>query len=201
VEKKFAVDSTGFSTSIKDNWVITRFKQKELEKINYRKWKKLHIITGIVSNIIVSATVTKGYSADSPQFQGLVSDTASNFQISELSADPAYLSKNNVRLVTGLGGIPYIMPKSNTSFKNRSGGAWIKMIRMWRDNRDEFKRHYHLRSNVESTFSMIKRKFSDKLRSKKDQSQKNEILAKIVCHNISVLVNGIFELNLELNWN
>lgn len=65
----------------------------------------------------------------------------------------------------------------------------------------EFRRHYHLRSNVESTFSMMKRKFSDYLKSRKDQSQKNEILCKVVCHNISVLVNGIFELDLKLEWN
>src|SRR5262245_29226805 len=40
------------------------------------------------------------------------------------------------------------------------------------------------RSNVESTFSMIKRKFGDSVRSKTDVAMKNEVLAKPVCHNI-----------------
>lgn len=44
--------------------------------------------------------------------------------------------------------------------------------------RDEFLAHYHKRSNVESTFSMIKRKFGDFLRSKTDTAMVNEALAK-----------------------
>lgn len=42
--------------------------------------------------------------------------------------------------------------------------------------RDEFMAHYHHRSNVESTFSMIKRKFGDSLRTKTDTAMVNEVL-------------------------
>ena len=41
--------------------------------------------------------------------------------------------------------------------------------------RDDFLKHYHQRSNVESTFSMIKRKFGDSVRSKGDTAMKNEV--------------------------
>jgi hypothetical protein len=44
--------------------------------------------------------------------------------------------------------------------------------------------HYHKRSNVESTFSMIEAKFCDHARSKTDVAMVNEVLCKIVCHNI-----------------
>jgi transposase len=54
--------------------------------------------------------------------------------------------------------------------------------------------HYHLRSNVETTFSMIKRKFGGSVRSKSRTSQVNEILCKILCHNLSVLVHAMYEL-------
>ena len=56
---------------------------------------------------------------------------------------------------------------------------------------------YHLRSNVESTFSALKRKFGDYVRSKKLHSIKNEILAKIVCYNAAVLSEALIEYNLE----
>ena len=46
--------------------------------------------------------------------------------------------------------------------------------------------HYHLRSNVESTFSMMKRKFGDGLRSKTDTAMVNETLCKVLCHNLVV---------------
>ena len=43
-------------------------------------------------------------------------------------------------------------------------------------NRTEYLQHYHKRSNVESTFAMIKAKFGDSLRSKGEAAMKNEYL-------------------------
>ncbi len=57
--------------------------------------------------------------------------------------------------------------------------------------------HYHQRSNVESTFSMIKAKFRDHVRSKSDVAMANEVLCKIVCHNICVLIQEMYELGIE----
>ena len=57
--------------------------------------------------------------------------------------------------------------------------------------------HYHKRSNVESTFSMIKRKFGDSLRRKTDTAQVNETLAKVLCHNLVVLIHEMYELGIE----
>jgi len=58
-------------------------------------------------------------------------------------------------------------------------------------------RRYHRRSNVETTFSMIKGKFGDKLRSKTRTAQTNEALCKILCHNICCLIQSMYELNLK----
>jgi hypothetical protein len=44
-------------------------------------------------------------------------------------------------------------------------------------------RLYHKRSNVEATFSMIKRVFGDSVRSKTETARQNEVLLKILCHN------------------
>lgn len=64
-------------------------------------------------------------------------------------------------------------------------------------NGEELLSRYHLRSNVESTFSMIKAKFRDGRRSKTDTAMKNEVLAKLVCHNICVLVQSLYELGIN----
>ena len=64
-------------------------------------------------------------------------------------------------------------------------------------NQDSFMQHYHKRSNVESTFSMIKAKFGDSLRSKTDRAQTNEALCKVLCHNICCLIQAMHELNLK----
>ena len=49
--------------------------------------------------------------------------------------------------------------------------------------------HYHLRSNVETTFFMMKAKFGDLIRSKTERAQINELLLKVLCHNIVVIGN------------
>ena len=54
---------------------------------------------------------------------------------------------------------------------------------------DEFMNHYHLRSNVETTFFMMKSKFGDLIRSKTERAQINELLLKVLCHNIVVIGN------------
>ena len=56
---------------------------------------------------------------------------------------------------------------------------------------------YHKRSNVESAFSMIKRKFEDAIRSKTDTAMVNESLTKVLCHNLSVLCHEMQELGID----
>lgn len=49
---------------------------------------------------------------------------------------------------------------------------------------------------MESTFSMIKRKFGDSVRSKTDVAIRNEVLAKVLCHNIAVVILEMHELGI-----
>jgi hypothetical protein len=49
---------------------------------------------------------------------------------------------------------------------------------------------------VESTFSAIKRVFGDSVRSKTRVAQANEVLLKILCHDIRCLVHAIHELGI-----
>jgi len=55
----------------------------------------------------------------------------------------------------------------------------------------------HKRSNVETTVMMIKTKFGDSVRSKTDVAMKNEVLCKILCHNLCCLISAFHELGIE----
>lgn len=74
---------------------------------------------------------------------------------------------------------------------------WRWMYHLHSLRRDEFNAHYHRRSNVESVFSMMKRKFGEKLRSRGEIAQINEALCKVLCHNICCLIQSMHELNLK----
>jgi hypothetical protein len=78
-----------------------------------------------------------------------------------------------------------------------AGGIFARMFHLYDFDREEYPRHYHLRSNVESTFSMVKAKFGDSLRSKTDAAMVNESLCKLLCHNLCCLILSAYELGIE----
>ncbi len=199
IEQNFAPDSTGFSTFGRRKWFDVRFDHKMR-----RDYVKLHVMSGVRTNIITAARITKGTAADSPLFEDLTFETAERFKMNEILADAGYLSKGNCEIAVEVGARPYILPKSNVRRYNipvrRDNQAWIAMIRAFTNNKHLFLDHYHQRSNVESTFSMMKRKFLPYLRSKSFTGQKNELLCKVVCHNASVLCNAMVSLNVKLDF-
>ena len=197
VESDFAVDSSGFATSVYDRWYDAKYGKERSEN----KWVKAHLMCGVNTHVVTSVEVTPTESADAPQFKPLVEQTASNFDIKEVSADKAYSSRKNLRVANNIGATAYIPFKSNTNgIGNREDGfdsLWNKMWHYYNFNRLDFMAHYHKRSNAETTFSMIKAKFGGFVRSKSSIAQLNEVLCKVVCHNICVLIQSMHELGIE----
>jgi transposase len=192
VEKDFAVDATGFSTCRFKRWYNFRYGKET----NYRVWIKMHIMCGTKTNIVTAVKLSESVESDSKFFKELVQTTAENFEISGVSADKAYSSKDNLECVQKVGGTPYIPFRSNTTGRSRGSLTWSKMYHYFMFHREEFLRHYHMRSNVESVFHMIKTKFGDSLRSKDKTAQINEVLLKVLCHNICVVIQEIHELRM-----
>jgi transposase len=77
---------------------------------------------------------------------------------------------------------------------------WDRMFHFYMQHREEFLGHYHKRSNVETTFHMIKSKFGQRLRSKTMTAQINEALCKVLCHNLCVVIQSVNELGIETNF-
>lgn len=180
VEVDFAVDSSGFSTCNYVRWYDVKYGNTE----DWHDWIKLHLMTGVKTNIVTSCEVSRRYANDSPYFKPLVTKTAaSGFKLREVSADKEYLSANNIRLTLLKGAAPYIPFKVN-SVPGQNTTVWNRMLHFYRYHEAEFNAHYHKRSNVESTFWMIKAKFGERLRSKTDTAQANEALLKVLCPDV-----------------
>ena len=196
VECDFAVDSSGFATSTYHRW----FDHKWGREIKEAQWVKAHLMCGVKTNIVTAVEVTETQSADSPYLAPFTKTTAQQFDVREVSGDKAYLSRNNLRAVQAVGGTAYIPFKTNSVAHNshhKRDKLWERMFHYYHFNRAAFLEHYHKRSNVETTFSMIKAKFGASVRAKTPVAQINEALTKILCHNICVLIQSVYELGIS----
>jgi transposase len=196
IETRFAVDSTGFSTCRYVRWYDAKY-GREMEQ---HEWVKAHAMCGVTTNIITSVEITEGTAADYVQFKPLVDATARHFNMYEVSADKAYSGRDNLEAVYAHHATPYIPFKSNSRARrlsDRSAGLWDRLYHYYHLHRETFLEHYHRRSLIESTFWMVKAKFGDALRSKSDTAQVNELLCKVLCHNLCVLIQSFYELGIE----
>src|SRR6266480_1588945 len=150
----------------------------------------------VKTNVVTAVEIQGQYTNDSPLLPSLINQTAQHFQVNEVLADKGYSSVSNLNAVLAINATPYIAFKQTATGTYR-GGTWEKMFHYFSFNREQFFAHYHKRSNIESTVMMIKTKFRDHVRSKTDVAMKNEVLGKIICHNICCLISAIYELGIS----
>src|ERR1700755_1677484 len=204
IEEDFAVDSSGLSTGARFKWHDMKWGKAHVEfgdnprRIERREWLKIHITTGVKTNVVTAVEITDAHASDMNYFKPLVDATAKNFAMRQVSADRGYLSGNNMQAAVDNHAMPYIAFKStNTGKSQKTSDLFKRMYHFYAYNQEAFMQNYHKRSNVESTFHMIKSKFGDSLRSKTERAQINEALCKILCHNICCLIQSMYELNLK----
>ena len=137
---------------------------------------------GVKTNVVTSVEVTPGHQNDYPQLRPLLASTLANrFNVAKLSADKAYSGHSNLEAIDGAGAFPLIPFRSNSvrvgAHKQTvaSKALWRRTHDFFIHNREEFLRYYHKRSNVETTFHMIKSKFGTRIRSKTAVAQVNEV--------------------------
>jgi transposase len=158
---------------------------------------------GVVTNIVTTAEIHERDASDTIFLPSLLAKTAQYFRVREVSADKGYSSAKNHEAIVAAGATPYIPFKSNATgrLKNntssRRAGIWEKAFYFFSLHREEFLARYHRRSNVETTMSMIKAKFRDDVRSRNETAMMNEVYCKVLCHNICCLIQAIYELGIE----
>jgi transposase len=197
IEMDFAADSSGFTTGRFVRWFDVKHGGVE----DWHDWVKVHMMCGVKTNIVTAVEVSERYANDSPYYKPLLEATArSGFQMKEVSADKGYDSFNNRRLTLIKGAIPYIPFREGEKNKPSASGKgelWKRMYHFYKFNSEEFYRHYHKRSNSESTFSMIKAKFGERIRCQTATGQINEVLCKVLCHSLCCVIQSMYELGIE----
>ena len=196
VETQFAVDSSGFGTDHLHQYQVERYGMRKM----HHAWMKAHLLIGCKFNVVCEARITGEHegSADYPQFIPLVQQAyRDGFNLQEVSADKAYSGTENIAICQAVGGTAYIQFKTNARASPRGSQVWNDAYHYFAYHKDEFLRHYHMRSNSETTFMAIKQKFNDNIKSKHFVSQTNELLCKLIAYNITVLIHVMYEAGID----
>lgn len=93
--------------------------------------------------------------ANTSHFRPLLDVTAANFAVAEVSAGKGYLSNANATGVEKVGTTPYIAFKANTKPVPATEDSARRACTARSLCTEDFLAHYHRRSKVETTFSMI----------------------------------------------
>jgi len=196
VESHFGVDSTGFSTSMYGRWLNDKTGTGSLQRL----YMKCHAMIGCTTNIITSCEITRGTASDTPHLAPLVKNTAHFFCMDKVTADKAYSTRENHRIIEEVGAMPFIPFKKNAIGSPKGYAIWRTMFDFFHGRNAEFKAHYHRRSNAETAFAMIKMKFGGHLKARNEQGQRNEVLLKCLAHNLAVLTQEAFELGIDIDF-
>ena len=193
IEHDFATDATGIRTKLFSTWYSIRC-QKEIRK---RDHLTTHITTGVKSNAVTALNVEIKPGKDNVIFREHVDKTIKNFKVNEFSGDGRYWCKENCKKVIEVGAKPYFKVWKNWSGKSRGCMPWKLMNLEFKNNPEEYGKHYHKRSNVESTNHSKKALHGNSVYSRLPSARINEENLRWINHNINVLNRAKHEWNIN----
>jgi len=167
--KTSAIDSSGFETNHMSYHYANVWNRQDKRK--YRRYIKVSIAIDTDSQYILSQKIRLGPRNDNIDFESVMK----NIKCKYVVADKGYDSKSNRYFVLRkMDAYPHI-PYRKISGRNYER-AGVPLIF------DE--KIYHQRSKVETVFSVIKRKYGCFVLSKSFETQRKELLLRLVAYNI-----------------
>lgn len=183
-EHVFAVDGTGLSRSMKQNYENDR-RSGRMKK----GYEKLMAIVGCKYKLFSAFRLaSNSVDNESPYFEPLLSETAGRYEFLErVFGDGAFTSRHNCSLVAEVGGVPRFYPRRDVNLRMFGSAAWQQMLLGLVEHSQEWLREYHSRSVVESAFSVLKRDYPIPLRRKMAIRRKQEAFIRVCNYNLKRL--------------
>lgn len=179
-----AIDSSGFETSHMSYHYANVWNRQDKRK--YRRYLKVSIAIDTNSQYILSQKIRLGPRNDNIDFESVMRNIKCKFVV----ADKGYDSKSNRYFVLRkMKAYPYIPRRKFSGITYEKAGVPLKFN----------KKIYHQRSKVETVFSVMKRKYGSWVLSKSFETQKKEIIIKMIAYNIdrqiilSLVIRGIHQ--------
>jgi len=175
------VDASGIRTDKRSTWFCLRI-NKEISK---RNCDKLHIAICADLLLILNWRITSEKKNDCSFFKILLKP----FKILGIVfADRGYLSRSNFQFCMDKGGCAFIPFKKNSRGGSMGSPAWKFAFNLWKKCRWIYENIYHQRSKVESVFSVIKKRFGDKVNCKSVIMRRKEIALRLIAYNLRILI-------------
>lgn len=164
-----AIDSSGFETSYMSYHYANVWNRQDKRK--WRRYLKVSIAIDTDSQYVLSQKIRIGPRNDNIDFKPVMKNLNCKFVV----ADKGYDSRENRYFVLrNLKAYPHIPRRKFSGITYEKLGVPIRFN----------KEIYHQRSKVETVFSVIKRKYGSFVLSRTYETQKKEVLIRIIAYNI-----------------
>lgn len=175
------LDSSGIRTDKRSTWFCLRIK-KEVSK---RDCDKLHLAVCSDLLLILNWRITAWRKHDSPFLKILLMP----FRIlGVILADKGYLSRANFQFCMNKGGCAFIPFEKRNRKISKGCPAWKFALSLYKKCSDFYMNIYHKRNQIECVFSVIKKKFGDKVSCKSASMRRKEIALRLIAYNIKILI-------------
>jgi len=183
-----AIDSSGFEAQHASRYFVKRrerggdFREKR-HRITYRHFPKLAVLCDCRSHLILAAHPERGPQPDFGNLDPVFTQAARRIRIATLLADAGYDAEWIHIFVRFVFGTRTIIPAEHGRKSTSPPVGYHRRLMRFRLN----KKKYGQRWQVETVFSMIKRRLGEATGARTYHSQCRALLLKVVTHNILIV--------------
>lgn len=182
-----AIDSTGLETRHVSAYYIRRCGQRKGHR--RRRYPKLSAVCDTATHLLLGAVADRGPKPDLVEAEATLLQALEHQRLRTLLGDAGYDSEGFHTLCRAQRGIRSIIPSTERGRLRADGEPRAQNGRFRRQMRRHFPRKlYGQRWQIETVFSMLKRNLGSALRARRYESQVREIRARILTHNLMILI-------------
>jgi len=181
-----AIDSTGLEAGhISPYFVRRRSRVPELwQTSQYTRFPKLAVIGDCKTHLILGAVTTRGPSVDVNEFRQLFEKVASHFQLETILGDAGYDSEANHRCAREEYHVESIIPARCGRPTTKTTTKKYRRLMQTDFPQEKYRQRYQ----VETIFSMTKRRFGFVVHARSYWAQNREMLLMVLTHNIGIIL-------------
>lgn len=195
-ETGFAVDGTGFGSSVYDHYYVEKHgKKSQRRKPTKRsRWVDAKIVYGVRTHVIAAAQVTEQH-ADGGEpgvMPELLRRTIANgAYVREWYGDAIYCTEKCAAAVEEVGASFYVDWIRGRTGKTKKA-ALFRLYKQFDANPERYWNLYDSgRPLAETGNMMLKARYGHSLKSRNANSQYAEVMLRCICHNIACLVMAV----------